>query len=220
MSAITNHGLEDVGGVSGEAPPMIKSSNTCERQRERICADFSNKERRIQTGFICIRKDVSRLDFSSCQDRVLGRYSRAEHEFSGQLLHSPRVIPDLGDEYARTLQSPTPDVPEVLDVVTACRLNYLATSIGAVCGKRRRRYKMPSKRTRAQRSGENSNTESTTQGSENPTLTPAQIAELVATTVAQVLAGQPAPQPPPNLDQQVEEIRRMREELEIGRPRR
>ncbi|KZV32335.1 hypothetical protein F511_22592 [Dorcoceras hygrometricum] len=73
---------------------------------------------------------------------------------------------------------------------------------------------MPPKRTRTQRSGENSNTESTAQGSENPALTPAQIAELVATTVAQILAGQHAPQPPPNLDQQAEEIRRMREELE------
>ncbi|KZV30144.1 phosphofructokinase [Dorcoceras hygrometricum] len=28
-----------------------------------------------------------------------------------------------------------PDVPEVLDVVTARQLNYLATSIGTVCGK-------------------------------------------------------------------------------------
>ncbi|KZV16075.1 DNA-dependent protein kinase catalytic subunit (ISS) [Dorcoceras hygrometricum] len=73
---------------------------------------------------------------------------------------------------------------------------------------------MPPKRTRTQRSGENSNTESIAQGSENPALTPAQIAELVATTVAQILAGQHAPQPPPNLDQQAEEIRRMREELE------
>ncbi|KZV38362.1 hypothetical protein F511_16029 [Dorcoceras hygrometricum] len=68
-------------------------------------------------------------------------------------------------EYARVLKSPTSDVPEVLDVVAARRLNYLATSIGAVCGKRRRRYKMPPKRTRTQRSGENSNTESTAQGS-------------------------------------------------------
>ncbi|KZV23005.1 hypothetical protein F511_16756 [Dorcoceras hygrometricum] len=79
---------------------------------------------------------------------------------------------------------------------------------------RRRRYKMPPKRTRTQRSGENSNTESTAPGSESTALTPAQIAELVATTVAQILASQHAPQPPPNLDQQAEEIRRMREELE------
>ncbi|KZV54319.1 DNA binding protein [Dorcoceras hygrometricum] len=116
--------------------------------------------------------------------------------------------------YVRTLQFPTPDVPEVLDVVIARRLNYLVTSIGTVCGNRRRRYKMPPKRTRAQRSGKNSNTESTTKGLENPTLTPAQIAELVATTVAQILASQPAPQPQPNLDQRAEEMRRMREELE------
>ncbi|KZV30822.1 hypothetical protein F511_37019 [Dorcoceras hygrometricum] len=73
---------------------------------------------------------------------------------------------------------------------------------------------MPPRRTKARGTEENSNTESTTQGSENSTLTHAQIAELVATTVAQILAGQPAPQPPPNLDQQVGEIRRMREELE------
>ncbi|KZV33635.1 hypothetical protein F511_12334 [Dorcoceras hygrometricum] len=73
---------------------------------------------------------------------------------------------------------------------------------------------MPPKRTRTQSNGENSNTESTAQGSENPALTSAQIAELVATTVAQILAGQHAPQPPPNLNQQAEEIRRMREELE------
>ncbi|KZV58544.1 hypothetical protein F511_12371 [Dorcoceras hygrometricum] len=79
---------------------------------------------------------------------------------------------------------------------------------------RRIRYKMPPKRTRTQRSGENSNTESTAPGSESTALTPAQIAELVATTVAQILASQHNPQPPPNLDQQAEEIRRMREELE------
>ncbi|KZV47722.1 DNA binding protein [Dorcoceras hygrometricum] len=120
----------------------------------------------------------------------------------------------MADEYSRTLQFPTSDVPEVLDVMVARRLNYLVTSIGAVCGKHRRRYKMPPKRTRAQRSGENSNTESTMQGSENPTLTPAQIAELVATTVAQILASQPTPQPQPDLDQRAEEMRRMREELE------
>ncbi|KZV38795.1 hypothetical protein F511_19845 [Dorcoceras hygrometricum] len=76
---------------------------------------------------------------------------------------------------------------------------------------------MPPKRTRAQRSGENRNTESTTQGSENTTLTLAQIAELVATTVAQILASQPAPQPQPNLDSRAEEMRRMREELENQR---
>ncbi|KZV41753.1 hypothetical protein F511_22165 [Dorcoceras hygrometricum] len=76
-------------------------------------------------------------------------------------------------EYAHLLLSPTPDVPEVLDVVTVRRLNYLATSIGAVCGKRRRRYTMPPKRTITQSSGENSNTASTAQGSENPALTPA-----------------------------------------------
>ncbi|KZV45229.1 hypothetical protein F511_10006 [Dorcoceras hygrometricum] len=64
------------------------------------------------------------------------------------------VMSDLNGNTLTFSYSPTPDVPEVLDVVTVRRLNYLATSIGAVCGKRRRRYKMPPKRTRTQRSGE------------------------------------------------------------------
>ncbi|KZV21533.1 hypothetical protein F511_14871 [Dorcoceras hygrometricum] len=68
------------------------------------------------------------------------------------------------------------------------------------------------KRTRAQGTGETSNTESTAQGSENPTLTTAQIAELVATTMAQILANQPESRQQP--DQQSEEIRKLQEEIE------
>ncbi|KZV35831.1 hypothetical protein F511_25544 [Dorcoceras hygrometricum] len=71
---------------------------------------------------------------------------------------------------------------------------------------------MPPKRTRAQGTGETSNTESTTQGSENHNLTAAQIAELVATTVAQILTNRPESQPSP--DQQSEVIRKLREEIE------
>ncbi|KZV48426.1 hypothetical protein F511_37767 [Dorcoceras hygrometricum] len=71
---------------------------------------------------------------------------------------------------------------------------------------------MPPKRTRAQGTGETSHMESISQGSENPPLTAAQIVELVATTMAQVLASRPDSQPP--LDQQTEEIRKLREEIE------
>ncbi|KZV45419.1 hypothetical protein F511_42386 [Dorcoceras hygrometricum] len=71
---------------------------------------------------------------------------------------------------------------------------------------------MPPKRTRAQGTGETSNTKGIAQGSENPTLTAAQIAELVATTVAQILANQPESRPPP--DQQSEKIRKLQEEIE------
>ncbi|KZV14282.1 hypothetical protein F511_43849 [Dorcoceras hygrometricum] len=71
---------------------------------------------------------------------------------------------------------------------------------------------MPPKRTRAQGTGETSNTESTAQESENPTLTAAQIAELVATTVVQILANQLESCRQP--DQQSEEIRKLQEEIE------
>ncbi|KZV17924.1 receptor-like protein kinase FERONIA-like [Dorcoceras hygrometricum] len=71
---------------------------------------------------------------------------------------------------------------------------------------------MPPKRTRAQGTGETSNTEIIAQGSKNPTLTAAQIAELVATTVAQILANRPESRPQP--DQQSEEIRKLQEEIE------
>ncbi|KZV44739.1 hypothetical protein F511_37832 [Dorcoceras hygrometricum] len=49
--------------------------------------------------------------------------------------------------------------------------------------------KMPPKRTRAQGTGETSNTESTAQGSENPTLTAVQIAELSNAIVGVVTTG-------------------------------
>ncbi|KZV58068.1 hypothetical protein F511_42441 [Dorcoceras hygrometricum] len=67
---------------------------------------------------------------------------------------------------------------------------------------------MPPKRTRAQGTGETSNTESTAQGSENPNLTAAQIAQLVAATMEQILANRPEAHPQP--DQQAEEIRKLR----------
>ncbi|KZV55639.1 hypothetical protein F511_26803 [Dorcoceras hygrometricum] len=70
---------------------------------------------------------------------------------------------------------------------------------------------MPPKRSRAQGTGETSNTESTAQGSENPNLTTTQIAQLVAATVEQILANQPESHPPP--DRQIEEIRKLQEEI-------
>ncbi|KZV19390.1 hypothetical protein F511_04251 [Dorcoceras hygrometricum] len=93
------------------------------------------------------QEDVAMEIFSRREDSAASEGLRRTH------LRRPLTSVLWLQEYARTLQSPTSDVPEVLDVVTARRLNYLATSIGAVCGKRRRRYKMPPKRARAQRSG-------------------------------------------------------------------
>ncbi|KZV46505.1 hypothetical protein F511_10610 [Dorcoceras hygrometricum] len=56
-------------------------------------------------------------------------YSRESPELlrRGEELISPRR-PDEFEECTPLQQSPTPDVPEVLDVVVARRLNYLATS--------------------------------------------------------------------------------------------
>ncbi|KZV46829.1 hypothetical protein F511_33135 [Dorcoceras hygrometricum] len=70
---------------------------------------------------------------------------------------------------------------------------------------------MPPKRTRAQGTGETSNTKSMCQGSENPGLTVAQIAQLIANTVEQMLANRPESHPPPG--QQDEEIRKLQEEI-------
>ncbi|KZV51825.1 hypothetical protein F511_11202 [Dorcoceras hygrometricum] len=86
-------------------------------------------------------------------------------------------------------------------------LHQLASSVGNV-----EEYNMPPKRNRAQGTGETSRIESMSQGSENPNLTVAQIAELVATTVAQILANRPESHTPP--DQQSEEIKKLREEVE------
>ncbi|KZV58620.1 hypothetical protein F511_43695 [Dorcoceras hygrometricum] len=70
---------------------------------------------------------------------------------------------------------------------------------------------MPPKRTRAQGTGDTSNTKRLSQGSENPSLTAAQIAQLVAATVEQILTNRHVSRPPP--DQQSEEIRKLREEV-------
>ncbi|KZV25414.1 hypothetical protein F511_07298 [Dorcoceras hygrometricum] len=107
-----------------------------------------------------------------------------------------RALPDLGIGGASPDSPPAPsDLCLWLQVALALRLNYLATSIGAVCGKTlKEEDKTPPKRIRAQGLEDTSKVEGIFQDRKNrgdsfSNLTTAQIARRAATTVEQLLLG-------------------------------
>ncbi|KZV29461.1 hypothetical protein F511_03746 [Dorcoceras hygrometricum] len=90
ISATTSHWSEDVGSVSGEAPPMLKSGSAREREESKY----------VLSAKVCKNECVR--DEETLRVGVLGRYPRAEHEYSGWFSTPSCIVPgqypELRDE--------------------------------------------------------------------------------------------------------------------------
>ncbi|KZV20791.1 hypothetical protein F511_30433 [Dorcoceras hygrometricum] len=72
-----------IGAINRALSPEVKLQAS--QMANRISTeDSSNKERHIQAGFICVRRDVLGQDSSSRRDMVLGKRSRDGSEASGE----------------------------------------------------------------------------------------------------------------------------------------